>query len=213
MSPFIKRFNLRIEKPTLFSVIGPLVIIGSIIRVIYLAIYENGGDLETLFFILLIMSTVGLMAFDRLFATFVDNKILSALELLFIACTYVLYLYNTRQIIIDLSKSNNPYVVIIDDTRGVPIQNFERSRLFNRTLKVHNRDLLIVNNTSFNGLTPTFQTATDKYPIMIIEHQKPRYKFNCIFVAVNTFTRSKKTIDSIIDAKGVEADRIMKTTR
>lgn len=207
MGTFLKQFNWRIKRPTLFSVTGPLIIIGSIARVIYLAIYENGGELEGLFFILLILSTVGLMAFDRVFSIFVDIKVLSALEFIFTACIYLLYLYNNREIIIDLSKSNKSYVVIIDNVKGVSLQNFERTGLFNRIIKVYHSDLLIVNNASFNGLNPTFQS--DKYPIMIIEHNKPHYKFNCIFVAVNGHLYGDNTIDSIMDAKRVEADRIM----
>jgi hypothetical protein len=195
----MKRFNWPNKNTTLFSVLGPVIIIFLVIYLIYLLIYENGGELAGLFCLLGIVLTAGIVILDRVFLIRFNNKMLSIAELLISACLFVFFHYQTRETIVDLSGCNRPYVLIVDNPKGIELKDFKSSGLFDKSYSVINSDYLLLNNTSINNLEIKYKNA--KWAIMEIENfQKPKYSLNCTFVSNAKINYSKRKIDSIINS-------------
>ncbi|HEX3384312.1 MAG TPA: hypothetical protein VHS53_03950, partial [Mucilaginibacter sp.] len=133
----MNKFKALIKNPTLFSILGPLTIIGLIIYLTYLFIYENGGELEGLFVLLGILLIPWIILLDRKFARFFNNKLISVIELFICVCMYLFCAYHSREAVIDLSNSGKPYIVVIDDHKGVSLKDFKSTGLFNKTYTVH----------------------------------------------------------------------------
>jgi hypothetical protein len=89
MKYVLNKSHWLIKNPTLFSVISPIVVIIAILYVVYLSIYQNGGELGGAILLLLILLAAAIFAFDRVFAKFFNNKMISLVEL--IVCVLVLY--------------------------------------------------------------------------------------------------------------------------
>jgi hypothetical protein len=61
----------------------------SIFYIVYLSIFENGGELGGALCLILILIAASVFAFDRVFAKFFNNKIISTVE--FATCILALY--------------------------------------------------------------------------------------------------------------------------
>lgn len=85
----INKSHWLVKNPTLFSLLCPLIVVADLLYIIYLSVYENGGELGGALCLLLILPAASIFAIDRVFAKFFDNKLVSLVE--FFTCALVLY--------------------------------------------------------------------------------------------------------------------------
>lgn len=77
----INRSHWAIRNQTFFSLLCPLSVIASIFYVVYLSINEPGAELVYAVMFLTIVAAAAIYAFDRVFAKFFKNTIISIVEI------------------------------------------------------------------------------------------------------------------------------------
>jgi hypothetical protein len=199
MPSFIKRLK---TKPTLFFIAGITVIIYSVPMFFYPMTLRGGESLIALLYVYLIaFSIIGLLI-DYIAVKFFDYRFVSLFEGLLVLIIYFISLYVSKSAVIDLAKVNHPYLIVIDSSKGININQFNNKGLFDRQFEIVNQDLIYLNDSSFSKYSFKFKGDKNWKGETMFFGYKPEYNFNWTFILKNdSIIYSKKVIDSLIQLR------------
>jgi hypothetical protein len=199
MPSFIKRLK---SKPTLFFIAGIAVIIYSIPTFFYSMTLRGGESLIALLYVyLIVFSIVGLLI-DYIAVKLFDYRFVSLFEGLLVLLIYLISLYASKSAVIDLAKVNHPYLIIIDSSKGININQFNKKGLFDKQFEIVNQDLIYLNDLSFSKYSLEFQGDNKWQGRTMFFGYKPEYNFNWTFILKNdSIIYSRRVIDSLIQSR------------
>jgi hypothetical protein len=202
-STMMLRFLRRLKtKPTLFFIVGIAVIIYSIPMFFYSTTLQGGESLIALLYIFLIIFSIIGLIIDHIAIKFLDYRIVSLLEVVLLLIIYIFSLYYSKSAVIELAKTNHPYLIVIDSSKGIRVNQFNRKGLFDKQLEIVNQDLIFLNKSSLSKYSLRFQGDNNWQGRTIFSGYKPEYNFNWTFVLKNdSIIYSRGAIDSLIQLR------------
>jgi len=199
MPSFIKRLR---TKPTLFFIAGIAVIIYSIPLFFYSMTLRGGESLIALLYVYLIAFAVFGLLIDYIAIKFFDYRLVSLFEVFLVSIIYVISLYVSKSAVIDLTKVNRPYLIVIDSSKGIGVNQFYRKGLFNIQYEIVNQDLICLNESSFSKYSLKYQGDKNWRGETMFSGYKPEYNFNWTFILKNdSIIYSTSVIDSLIQSR------------
>lgn len=146
----IKRFK---TKPTPFLILVPLVFIFAIPEFVRCIGLTGGASLGAILpmgamFIATIALWIdyGLVNYSKIKLVWI-----AVMEAGLIGCLFLLHLYSDRTVSLNVQKSKYPYLIVIDNPKGIKPRDFEKVGLFDKEYQVINKDLIYMDVKSFSN--------------------------------------------------------------
>lgn len=168
----------------------------------YSTTLQGGESLIALLYVYLIAFSIAGLLMDYIAVKFLDYRFVSLLEGILLLVIYLTSLYASKSAVIDLANVNHPYLIVIDSSKGISINQFNRHGLFDRQLEIVNKDLIYLNESSFSKYSLKFKGDTNWQGKTMFSGYKPEYNFNWTFILKNdSIIYSQKVIDSLIQLR------------
>lgn len=162
-------------KPTLFLIIGIIIISIGLPLGIYTLTLEGAKAMVGIFILFQAFATFIIVIIDRKIVKHVDNKKLSLYELGVLILLLSLYLYNNQQLKISFLNPKDDYVLVVRNPGNLTNDTFKRQFPFNKDISTTNNIIIISKEDidsyydinlpkSWNGVFYYGIYKFDKYP-------------------------------------------------
>ncbi|MCR9253662.1 MAG: DUF4407 domain-containing protein [bacterium] len=131
MKEYIKSLIL---KPTLFSIVGSIILILGIPGGLYGLTLSGGASLGGVLILFAVLVTALVVATDRYFASIMKLRTLSLIELILAIAVILAYTHDNKKIILDLSDYQENYFVLILNEDDLQESKLAYSFPFNKSL-------------------------------------------------------------------------------
>jgi hypothetical protein len=193
----------RFKKPTVFLVGGTITILYSIPTIMYYLPRDGGESMYALGYFYFILLALLAFVIDVGLAARTTYKITLITEVSIIIIAYLAVSYQEKQVSIDISAIKKPFIIVIDDPKGINVNQFGWTGVFDRTLKVADTPFIQVNLSPFKDQIIYFDGPkswqTGPYTIPF---KKPQYKYNGELVTI--LTLSDEQCDSLLKTELVK---------
>lgn len=134
-----------LRKPTLFLILGLIIILVGLPFGIYGLTLSGGASLGGTLILVLVFIVFIFLVIDRVLVHVISLKKLNIIEVMFLFIASTIYLYQNRKIEIELLNKNSEFMIVIENN-GKLINNYYDCKLpFNKLIKT-NENYIIAKN-------------------------------------------------------------------
>jgi hypothetical protein len=142
-------FGKIIKPPTLFSILGIIVIVIVIPIGVYGLTLNGGGSLGGAIILFGVLIVGLIVILDRIFASRIKTKKLNGIELVLLIIGITFFSFTEREIIIDLTDKETDYFVVIENNGTLKNSELNYSFPFNRKMEFKD-NIGIINSIADN---------------------------------------------------------------
>jgi hypothetical protein len=188
----------RFKKPTIFLVGGTLAILYYIPATVYCILQnDSGGAMYVLIYFFYIIFAGAALALDYLLISRILYTKTCFIEAVIVLIAYIGICYERQVATIDISGIKKPYIIVVDNSKGLNINHFRRIGLFDRELKVKDTDEIKINMSSLKNYGISYRV-----PVTWGTVYSDLHKYNCYLITGLNLTDSK--LDSILNSKSLK---------
>jgi len=184
------------SRPTLFLLLGiPLIVIG-IPAGIYGMTLGGGTILGGILILGYVLTIIAIVLVDRLVVKFINNKVLSILELFALLLGLTIYFYQNRTFKIEIQNHKSDYILVIENPGNLKNDNYLKEFPFDRFIAT-NKPYVIIDKMVDNIDVNMLSEWNYSYSYNVYEFEKyPKVK---VF-ANPTFSRKDSITQNFIDS-------------
>jgi hypothetical protein len=130
-------------KPTLFLIIGIIIISIGLPFGIYSLTLEGAKAMVGIFILVPVLATFIVVIIDRKIVKHIDNKKLSLYELGVLILLISLYLHNNQQLKISFSNPKDDYVLVVQNPGNLINDTFKRQFPFDKDISTTNNIIIV----------------------------------------------------------------------
>jgi|GEM_PF-1895432 len=198
-----KLWEKMTSKPTLVSVISILIIILSIPQGIYNYYISSPSTIGWLpvFLLFIYLFFGGILLIDRALVKRISPIKLSIAEFLFFVVCFILWTYNTRTLVVDITDTKEDYVLIVENNGKLVNSVLNRTSFFGKEIKTSD-NLIIVDETPNIELhrRPTLWGGSHYYGVYSYDKYKKVVVYSNSELDMNK-KMSEMFVDSLIESK------------
>ena len=195
-------FNRFKTKPTLFLIGGTITILCLIPAIIYYIPQNGGGAMYALVYMMYAgLAGLAIVA-DVVLVKFINFKTVSVIEAGIAIVIFLLMSYESRTLTVDFSQTKKPYLIMINDSKGINIDNFKNTGLFNKIYTVKDSDVIHIDTTFLNSNNLNFKSSANWKVESSFTYHKPEYVIECEIVLFDYLAKySDNQRDSLVQRR------------
>lgn len=159
------------QKPTVFFVIGLILIIIGLPLGIYGLTLSGGASLGGALILIAVFIVFIFFFLDRILIRLIGRKKLNIYEALFLIIASVIYLYQNRQIQINQLNQNSEFMIVVENNGALTNDRFDYKFPFGKKIST-NRNFVVAKKLPSNIDLKTPRSWDNSYSYDIYHYQK-----------------------------------------
>ena len=176
------------QKPTVFLILGVILILIGIPSGIYLYTLSGGASLGGVLILMAVFIVFVFLVIDRALVRKLNSKKVNIIEVAFLIIASTIYFYLNRKIEIEQLNQNSEFIIVIENNKKMINNNYEYKFPFNKKIRT-NENFVIAKNLPQNINLKRPKSWGGSYYYNVYKYPK--------YPKVVLFGKTAKTMDSL----------------